>query len=218
LLLPQAAEDPWISNATASPLEQGGATLADYGAVLKAGYFVWNREKKRMHNRTYGKFDVPLIWAKNIQAGQLCVPAARKRSGIDFVRFRADSAAIIRGEALVMQRTTNSAQTRRLIAARVEPSVIAKWRGFVSENHTITITGVSGGLLDPLTLLLNSAAVDARYRQLSGTASVSATLLRRLDLPKPTSLIAAIRTHGHCEAAVEEAYRLSMPPTKVASQ
>jgi len=218
LLLPPAVEDPWISNATASPLEQGGATLTDYGATLKAGYFVWNREKKRMHNRTYGKFDVPLIWAKNIQAGQLCVPAARKRNGIDFVRFRADSAAIIRSEALVMQRTTNSAQTRRLIAARVGPSVVATWRGFVSENHTITITGVSGELLAPLTLLLNSAAVDARYRQLSGTASVSVTLLRKLDLPKPASLIAAIKTHGPCEAAVEEAYRLSIPPTKVASQ
>jgi len=216
--LPDAAEDPWISVASGSSLEHGGATLADYGATLKAGYFVWNREKERMHNRSYGEFDVPLIWAKNIQAGQLCTPSARKRKGVDIVRFQADSAAIIRGEAIVMQRTTNSAQTRRLIAARVAPSVVAKWRGFVSENHTITITDVSEALLAPLNLLLNSAAVDARYRQLSGTASVSVTLLRRLDLPTPSNLVAAVRKHGLCETAVEEAYRISAVSPKAASR
>jgi adenine-specific DNA-methyltransferase len=207
--LPEAAEGPWISSASASSLTQGCATLTDYGATLRSGYFVWNREKERMFKRGYSKLYVPLIWARNIQAGGYCQPAARKRNGVDFVRFAADSDAIVRTDALVMQRTTNSAQPRRLIVARVSPSVIAKWGGFVSENHTITIAGPGVPLLNALALLLNSAAVDARYRLLSGTASVSVNLLRKLDLPRPQCLLDAIEKHGVCEAAVEEAYRMS---------
>lgn len=207
--LPTDIEGPWISSGAATSLAVGGATLADYGATLRSGYFVWNREKARMLQRAQGDFDVPLIWAKNIRAGGFCQPAARKREGIDFVRFAADSPAIIREQALVMQRTTNSAQPRRLIVSRVSPSVLEEWGGFVSENHTITVTGPDIATLNALRLLLNSAAVDARYRLLSGTASVSVNLLRKLDLPKPHVLLDAIQEHGVCERAVEEAYRRS---------
>ena len=56
-----------------------------------------------------------------------------------------------------------------------------------------------------LCLLLNSKAVDACYRQLSGTASISVTLLRRLDLPSPQALKAALARNKNVEEAVEDA-------------
>jgi adenine-specific DNA-methyltransferase len=57
--------------------------------------------------------------------------------------------------------------------------------------------------------LLNTAAADARYRALSGTAAVSVKLLRSLDLPKPDCLIAATKIHADPEKAAMAAYEAS---------
>lgn len=205
--LTEDSEGAWISQGS-SLLSLGGATLTDYGAELRAGYFVWNREKKRMSKRRYSRFDVPLIWARNVCAGDFVFPQAKSREGIDFVRFREDSPAIIRQQAIVLQRTTNSSQPRRLIASRISPSVLRQWGGFVTENHTIVIKGPAISQLNEIVLLLNSAAVDERYRQLSGTASVSVSLLRTLDLPRPEHLRNCIERFGWTDQAVEQAYSL----------
>lgn len=207
--LPASAEEPWVIPGQNTGLAVGGATLADYGAILRSGYFVWNRELDRMSKRCRTKLDVPLVWARNVRAGVFCHPEAKKGHGVDFVRFDAESSAIIRTNAIVMQRTTNSSQARRLVATRISPSVLKKWGGFVSENHTIVISAPTIQALNVLCFLLSSAAVDARYRQLSGTASVSVTLLRGLDLPAPEALSKAIAERGSCEAAVDEAYTAS---------
>lgn len=207
--LPTAVDGAWLSQIGSRSLARGGATLSDYGAKLRAGYFVWNREGARMRTRRYVDLDVPLIWAKNIRPGALCQPQARKRDGTDFVHFVDESSGIIRTPAVVIQRTTNSSQLRRIVAARVAPQVIKSWGGFTSENHTIVLTGPQTDMLDALCFLLNSAAVDARYRLLSGTASVSVSLLRELDLPDPKHLQDAIARHGKTEMAVEDAYARS---------
>lgn len=207
--LPSDVAAPWPVVTSTKSLIVGGSTFEDYGAKLRAGYFVWNREIERMRNRRYGKFDFPLVWAKNIRAGRFCVPAARRRQGIDFVKFDSDNHAIVRKQALVVQRTTNSAQPRRLIAARISPSVLKRWGGFVSENHTLVVTAPDIATLKNLCLLLNSHAVDRRYRQLSGTASISVQLLRSLDLPSPSALSTALRSSTDFDAAIEQAYVLS---------
>lgn len=209
--LPANAEDAWMSTGKQPGLAIGGATLADYGAVLRVGYFVWNRELERMSKRRSAKLDMPLVWARNIRAGAFCFPKAKRGNGIDFVRFDEESSGIVRTNAIVLQRTTNSAQSRRLIAARVSPSVIQKWGGFVTENHTLVITGPNVAMLNTLCFLLNSAAVDTRYRQLSGTASISANLLRSLDLPTPAALAEAVDALGLSDAAVERAYARGLP-------
>lgn len=214
-VLPSNLEGAWISKAESSSLEFGGATLADYGAVIRSGYFVWNREKERMAKTRRAKScDVPLVWAKNISASGFCHPAGKKGAGIDFVRFEEDSSAIIRTQALVMQRTTNSAQHRRLIVSRISPATLEEFGGFVSENHTITIVGPNVRALNELRFLLNSEAVDVRYRQLSGTASVSVNLLREMDLPQPQCLSDAIERFGYTEKAVQHAYTSSMSQRK----
>jgi adenine-specific DNA-methyltransferase len=208
--LPIDAGAPWPVPANAGGLAQGGSTLEDYGATVRSGYFVWNREQHRLLPRKSRKLDIPLLWAKNIQAGSFCTPKARGRKGIDFVRFEEPTSAIIRGPALALQRTTNSSQTRRLIAARISPSVTKKWGGFTSENHTVVVTAPDVATLNLLCVLLNSGAVDARYRQVSGTASVSVQLLRSLDLPSPSSLRQALARSPNWEWAVCEAYETSL--------
>jgi len=206
--LPQEAGDAWPLPA-ADPRDYGGATLADYGVTARAGYFVWNRERDRLveklgrHQRGY-----PLIWAKNVRLHEYCRPAGKNNLRADFVTFDDDSAAIIKTAAAIMQRTTNDKQPRRLIAAMVDPAVVEKWGGFVTENHTIVLTADHPEKLRTAVALLNTSAVDRRYRRVSGTAAVSVTLLRQLDLPEPSAFASAlVDAGGDTEIAAKAAYR-----------
>ena len=89
----------------------------------------------------------------------------------------------------------------------VDPAVVDEWGGFVTENHTIVLTADDEESLELAVELLNTAAVDARYRRVSGTASVSVSLLRQLDLPRPDVFSAALEAScGDAEAAAEQAY------------
>jgi adenine-specific DNA-methyltransferase len=191
-----------------NPTLIGGATLADYGVSARAGYFVWNREKARLVTRLGDRQrGYPLVWAKNVRAGELCSPAGKKGTGTDFVTFSDESTAIVTGAAAVMQRTTNDKQPRRLVVAMVDPSVVREWGGFVSENHTIVLTGEDDSKLALAVRLLNTAAVDQRYRRVSGTAAISVTLLRQLDLPSPSDFTAALANNDDdAEAAALAAY------------
>ena len=115
--------------------------------------------------------------------------------------------------AAVMQRTTNDKQPRRLIVAMVDPLVVSEWQGFVTENHTIVLTADDAERLELAVALLNTTAVDARYRRVSGTAAVSVSLLRQIDLPRPDFFSAAlVETCGDAETAAEQAY-LAQPET-----
>lgn len=206
--LPDEAGDAWPLPA-ADPRDVGGATLADYGVSARAGYFVWNRERERLVTKLgRGQHGYPLIWAKNVRLNEECRPAGKKNFMADFVTFDGDSAAIITTAAAVMQRTTNDKQPRRLIVAMVDPAVVEKWGGFVTENHTIVLTADDPEKLRTVIALLNTAAVDQRYRRVSGTAAVSVNLLRQLDLPKPSTFVSAlVDADGDAETAALAAYR-----------
>jgi len=206
--LPEEAGDAWPLPA-ADPRDIGGATLADYGVSARAGYFVWNREGDRLVEKlAQRQGGYPLIWAKNVRLHEDCRPAGKKNAKADFVTFDGDSSAIIKTAAAVMQRTTNDTQPRRLVAAMVDPAVVEKWGGFVTENHTIVLTANDPEKLRTAITLLNTAAVDQRYRRVSGTASVSVTLLRQLDLPKPAAFASAlVDAEGDAESAALAAYR-----------
>ena len=205
--LPDSPGDAWPLPAI-DPKLVGGATLADYGVTARAGYFVWNREKNRLvPELARRQLGYPLVWAKNVRPGEPCRPGGKKGTGVDFVTFPGGSTAIITGPSAVMQRTTNDKQPRRLVAAIVDPAVQAKWGGFVSENHTIVLTADDATKLELAVRLLNTAAVDQRYRRVSGTAAVSVTLLRQLDLPTPAAFAAALADTDDAEAAATQAYR-----------
>ena len=205
-VLPSKPGNAWPLPAI-DPETVGGATLADYGVTARAGYFVWNRERTRLVPKLGLRQGYPLIWAKNVRSGEFCRPSGKKGTKIDFVTFADDSPAVIRSSAAVMQRTTNDKQPRRLIAAMVDPDVVARWGGFVTENHTIVLTSEDPDCLTLAVSLLNTSAVDQRYRRVSGTAAVSVTLLRQLDLPLPAAFrTALLDTDGDSEAAALSAY------------
>jgi len=211
-VLPAEPGDAWPLPAV-DPETVGGATLADYGVTARAGYFVWNREHTRLVSKLGRRRGYPLVWAKNVRPGELCRPAGKKGAKIDFVTFADVSTAVVSSPAAVMQRTTNDKQPRRLVAAMVDPAVVARWGGFVTENHTIVLTAEDPERLGLAVALLNTGAVDQRYRRVSGTAAVSVTLLRQLDLPHPDAFAAALRAaEGDAEPAAVAAYR-SQPET-----
>jgi adenine-specific DNA-methyltransferase len=207
--LPDGPGDAWPLPAI-DPKLVGGATLADYGVEARAGYFVWNRETDRLVSKLARRQrGYPLVWAKNVRPGQPCRPGGKRGAGADFVTFPGESAAIVTGPAAVMQRTTNDKQPRRLVAAMVDPAVQTKWGGFVSENHTIVLTADDAAKLELAVRLLNTAAVDQRYRRVSGTAAVSVTLLRQIDLPAPAVFAAALAETEDAEAAAIQSYRVT---------
>jgi len=122
--------------------QSGLETLADYGYIARAGYFVWNREQHRYRTGNKPRLtEVPLFWAHNVKANRLCIPwdGKPKSSRIGFVKIECENPAIIRSDAIILQRTSNRRQPRRLIAAIVRKAKTPGKRGFVTENHTIVI-------------------------------------------------------------------------------
>lgn len=203
--LPSEPKQPWPMP-TAGDERFGGSRLAEYGVEVRAGYFVWNRERERLIKKAK-RNAYPLIWAKNVKVGSFSRPAGKNGKGADFVAFQGDSQAIVRTPAAVLQRTTNDKQPRRLVAAVVSPTVVRKWGGFVTENHTIVLTGRTLAAVKLAVALLNTKAADVRYRKVSGTAAISVTLLRSLDVPSPDQFKSALeQTGGDAEAAAEMAY------------
>ena len=166
----------------------GFATLSDYGYAAKTGYFVWNREQHRYRTGKKPRpNEVPLFWAHNVRANERCIPLDGDKSGIGFAKIRQNSSAIVRSDAVILQRTSNRRQPRRLIAAMIRQADAIGGRGFVTENHTIIIIpNPSKHQMLPLHTvcrLLNTAAVDSRFRRISGSVSVSTKALRDLPLP-----------------------------------
>lgn len=189
--------------------------LDDYGYVVKAGYFVWNREQERYRvGQVPRKNEVPLYWAHNIKANCVVEPLVedpKPNAPVGFVRLEKNSAVAITGDAILLQRTSNRRQKRRLIAGLVFQRSVVGRGGFVSENHTILVLpkpdAVQTVPLKILCRLLNSAAVDDRYRRISGTVSVSVKALRSLPLPTASRVLQAFGERQCNDEAAEEAYR-----------
>ena len=193
------------------------ATLSDYGYIAKAGYFVWNREQKR--HRTGFKpraMEVPLYWAHNVKPNAICEPyeGAPGSRRIGFVRIAANSPAIVSTDAIILQRTSNRRQARRLTAGLILKEKVPGNQGFVSENHTILIMSdpnhPQGISIDILCRLLNTAAVDSRFRRISGSVSVSTEALRQLPLPAVSAVRSAFQTSVTDDKAAEIAYEISL--------
>jgi adenine-specific DNA-methyltransferase len=166
----------------------GFETLADYGYLAKTGYFVWNREKHRYRTGQRPRTtEVPLFSAHNIRANQRCEPRDDVTATLGFAKIPRSSTAIVRTDAVILQRTSNRRQNRRLIAAIVRQNDAIGGRGFVTENHTIIIVPDPAKrqrlTLRTICRLLNTVAVDARFRRISGSVSVSTKALRELPLP-----------------------------------
>lgn len=217
---------PWVLPSELSPeiathnfFSETYAKLADYGYGVRAGYFVWNRQKERCREgECCDRKEYPLIWAHGIKANEPCDLATHRIHGkpelMSFVRFDSPSASLINEPAVILQRTTNRRQAKRLIAGYISKKMIDVYGSLISENHTIVVYPLPNVMQQvsctTMCRLLNSRPVDNRYRQISGTVSVSVKLLREMPLPPPILINKRLRynlTAEDLDALVEDCYR-----------
>ena len=163
---------------------------------------------------------MPLYWAHNVRPNATCAPHddGDDEERIGIVRIETAKSAVIHTDAIVLQRTSNRRQKRRLIAALIRQSKVPGGRGFLSENHTILLLPNPNRKqtlpLRTLCRLLNTQAVDARFRRMSGSVSVSTKALRSLPLPSATAVRATFASGLTEDEAAEAAYNLSINDLK----
>lgn len=194
-LLPVAHEVKiFASPETASAEPQATFTLSDYGYRVRVGKVVPTRERKRLHvSRERG--DLPLLWASTIRPDGSFDFTASDRLGNARWYSPADPETMqynTTQPAVVLQRTSNRDQARRLNAASIPAKFRARHRkGFVAENHVIVIEALrTKPRASPkkVAMLLNAAVVNERFSAVCGSFSVSAKLLQQLALPDPASV------------------------------
>lgn len=178
------------------------AVLADYGYGVRVGTVVPTRERDRLRLNP-GDGLLPLLWASEARPDGSFAFANGKRSKLASwyaPSARGARAYVTERPAVIVQRTSNRDQKRRLNAAAVPDAFYREYapRGFVAENHVIVLEALTATpLIVPsvLAALLNSAPVNERFSMVSGSFSVSAKLLARLALPPPTALPAFVTTN-----------------------
>jgi len=152
---------------------EGRATLWELGYEAVTGTVVWNQHRERLA-REDGEGTVPLIWAHNIEDGQLVLRTEHKRP--QFVRGQA---AVLRGPALVVNRVVGAVGKGVLRAALVPDGM-----EFVAENHVNVILPRAGAgpILgwEGLLAALRSPGVAPRVRRLTGNTQISARELTHL--------------------------------------
>ena len=169
-------------------------TLSDYGYRIRVGNVVPTRERKRLH-RNRRKGDLPLLWASSIRPnGSFDFEAAGRLRNALWYRPPNEGCVSYAssGPTVIVQRTSNRNQSRRLNAAMVPKRFRDEYAGgFVAENHVLVIEAmVSRPALPPsiLVKVLNAGATNERFSAVSGSISVSARLLQRLALPDPAAV------------------------------
>jgi adenine-specific DNA-methyltransferase len=164
--------------------------LADYGYHARVGKVVPTRERKRLREAR-GKASLPLVWASDIRPDGTFAFARSRRPGIaSWYDAPPNISYATRGPAVLIQRTSNRDQRRRLYAAAVLTSFLDRYQecGFVAENHVIVLEAVGARpAIAPaiLAALFNSGPVNERFSAVAGSFSVSAKLLSRFALPDP---------------------------------
>lgn len=204
-LLPRTSRDEHLVRRAA----EHSTRLSDYGWKASTGPLVWNRHKAQISGTPRGDA-LPIVWAADIEGGQ--VTPRRARAAQRWVRLRSrDDFMALREPAILVQRTTAPEQPRRLVAAILDRETLdGTWSGaVVVENHVNVLRCSSPA--SPLTTelfaaLLASDVLDRLYRCLSGTVAVSAYELEALPLPSPARLAAWSRT-GATALTADALYR-----------
>lgn len=177
---------------------EGGATLADLGYRARVGYLVAHRGADRLHqHRRTAQNRWPLIWAKSVASdGSFDFMRAlehKEAKGRIWVDAPPDAPYLFRRPLVVVQRTSNRKQVRRINAAAVPQEFLDEYGGLVGENHVLLVVpaGDAEPLVHPedLAALLNSGPVNERFNRICGTVTVSAQLISGLDLPPARRIV-----------------------------
>lgn len=171
------------------------ATIADYGYRMRVGKIVPTREGDRLYADTASD-RLPVLWASDVRPDGSFVFQAGTRTSDAAWYAPIDPARVPYasfGRSVLVQRTSNRDQQRRLNAAAISAEFADEHadKGYVAENHVIVIEPIPGEVAvapEVLAALLNSAIINRRFSAVSGSFSVSARLLARLALPPAHSL------------------------------
>lgn len=221
-ILPSDPSQPWLlprsprDAALVARLARMRYRLADWGYEVSTGPLVWNRHKDQLVDKP-GADRRPLIWAEAVSPDGRFVYRANKKNHAPYFEVRlGDEWLLVSTPCVLLQRTTAKEQSRRLIAACLPESFLARHGGsVVIENHLNMIKPKPRATLtiapSTLSAFLNSAAADRAFRCVSGSVAVSAFELESLPLPPPSDLVglAGLITNGAPREHIEaECYRL----------
>lgn len=205
-MLPRRSDIAAVSAAAS----QMPLTLSSAGWKVSTGPLVWNRRLKDL-NESSG---VPVIWSADFDGGALHTDARRGAMRYFVVRTDRDRKTMTLSEpAVLVQRTTAPEQTRRLTSAHLTENHLKAFGGsVVIENHVnvlrpaVDMPALSMHLLNRL---LQSAALDAVARCISGSVALSAFELSALPLPSAETLATWEQLDDESLAvAVSREYRL----------
>ena len=190
--------------------------IADYGYELRIGSFVWNRDarktyltlkdvpaKRRQHT-------VPLLWATDVaRNGRLKYrPDESEHAQARFIDLGRGVPLGLHDKAgVLLQRVSSSDQQQRIVGAVVSDKIVARYGGFVGENHTVVLTSAADKpKLTPeqMRQLLTSVPIEQFFRCISGSANVSVFELSQLPLPNPDALAKKIRSGLSVELATQK--------------
>lgn len=164
--------------------------IASYGYRVRVGKVVPKRERSQLFSEP-GPDRLPVLWASDVRADGGFKFQGGTRTALSAWYLPPSTGSlgyVSRGRSVIVQRTANRDQKRRLNASAVSEAfaVAHAKHGYVAENHVIVIEPtIAKPLVSPDTLaaLLNSAIVSERFSAVAGSFSVSAKLLARLALP-----------------------------------
>ncbi|MGH7210788.1 MAG: Eco57I restriction-modification methylase domain-containing protein, partial [Acetobacteraceae bacterium] len=214
-LLPRTAEQASLANR----LHGMKFRLASYGYGVSTGPLVWNRHKPQFRaQRDAGA--VPVIWAEAVTSDRRFIWRADRRNHTLWFapKLPKDAWLIVDHACVLLQRTTAKEQNRRLIAAELPESFVAKHGGVIIENHLNMIRAPAANSAVPLAVIaavLNSRAADGAFRCISGSVAVSAFELEAMPLPAPATmrkiarLLETLAPAAKIEAAIATAYGLA---------
>jgi adenine-specific DNA-methyltransferase len=195
--IPMDATAPWILPrarehvALTRAMQRMPSRLADWGYRVSTGPLVWNRHKTQLR-WSPSSASVPLVWAESVTAdGEFVFRATRRNHAPYFAPKVGDDWLLVSSPCVLLQRTTSKEQARRLIAAEMPPSFVAKHGSVTVENHLNMIVPTSSApKVDTATLaaFLNSRAADQVFRCISGSVAVSAYELESMPLPAASDL------------------------------
>jgi len=183
-LLPRQGDDAPVA-ASAIRMRR---SLASAGWKVSTGPLVWNRRKEDLSAHP-GPSRVPVLWAADIDGGE--VHRDKARSAVRYLSLRKndEQVMVLDQPAVLVQRTTAPEQNRRLVAAYLSPNILASWGGrVVVENHVNVLRPAAGAKQSAITAevliaLLATDTFDRLLRCLTGSVAVSAYELEALPLP-----------------------------------
>jgi adenine-specific DNA-methyltransferase len=130
---------------------------------------------------------IPLIWAVAIRPdGTADYEYMRARTQGHRVTVDPEVSYVMRKPCLIVQRTANRKQRRRINVAVIDKKFLETVGPFVAENHVIVLRppeDMSIKQLRDMAKVLNSQEMTSLYDRICGTASVSIKTLLAMKLP-----------------------------------